>query len=40
MPIHSYTTHTDIINDIDGVAGTSLGCGAPELVTGSKDGTS
>lgn len=38
VPIHSYTKHRDIINDIDGVAGTSIGCGAPELVTGSRDG--
>ncbi|XP_018309025.1 WD repeat-containing protein 92 isoform X2 [Mycetomoellerius zeteki] len=28
-----------IINAIDGVAGASIGCGAPELVTGSRDGS-
>lgn len=39
VPIHSYSKHSDIINDIDGIAGTSVGCGAPELVTGSRDGS-
>lgn len=39
QPIHSYTVHKDIINDVDGVAGSSVGCGAPELATGSRDGS-
>ncbi|XP_063708208.1 dynein axonemal assembly factor 10 [Culicoides brevitarsis] len=30
--------HSDIINCIDGVAGQSIDCGAPEIVTGSRDG--
>lgn len=30
--------HSDIINTIDGVAGQSIDCGAPEIVTGSRDG--
>ncbi|KAI5632429.1 WD repeat-containing protein 92 [Phthorimaea operculella] len=31
--------HTDIINCIDGMGGNTVNCGAPELVTGSRDGT-
>ncbi|XP_046971756.1 dynein axonemal assembly factor 10 [Vanessa atalanta] len=31
--------HTDIINSIDGMGGNTLNCGAPEIVTGSRDGT-
>lgn len=37
-PVHSFSKHKDIINAIDGVAGASIGCGAPELATGSRDG--
>ncbi|XP_017779626.1 PREDICTED: WD repeat-containing protein 92 [Nicrophorus vespilloides] len=39
IPVYKSTKHKGIINAIDGVAGTSIGCGAPEIVTGSKDGT-
>ncbi|RLU14866.1 hypothetical protein DMN91_012753 [Ooceraea biroi] len=39
IPIYTASAHTQIINAIDGVAGTSVGCGAPELVTGSRDGS-
>lgn len=39
IPVYSANAHTQIINAIDGVAGVSLGCGAPELVTGSRDGS-
>lgn len=39
IPIYTANAHTQIINAIDGVAGTSVGCGAPELVTGSRDGS-
>lgn len=39
IPIYSTHAHTEIINAIDGVAGQSVGCGAPEIVTGSKDGS-
>ncbi|XP_022904520.2 dynein axonemal assembly factor 10 isoform X1 [Onthophagus taurus] len=38
LPIYKTTKHTSVINCIDGVGGTSTGCGAPEIVTGSKDG--
>ncbi|XP_063831485.1 dynein axonemal assembly factor 10 [Ostrinia nubilalis] len=31
--------HTDIINSIDGMGGNTVSCGAPEIVTGSRDGT-
>lgn len=31
--------HTEIINAIDGVGGLGIGEGAPEIVTGSRDGT-
>ncbi|GBP58619.1 WD repeat-containing protein 92 [Eumeta japonica] len=31
--------HTDIINSIDGMGGATVNCGAPEIVTGSRDGT-
>ncbi|XP_013170589.1 PREDICTED: WD repeat-containing protein 92 [Papilio xuthus] len=31
--------HTDIINSIDGMGGSTVNCGAPEIVTGSRDGT-
>nr|XP_034177020.1 WD repeat-containing protein 92 [Osmia lignaria] len=39
IPIYTAKAHNEIINAIDGVAGQSVGCGAPELVTGSKDGS-
>lgn len=39
IPVYSANAHTQIINAIDGVAGASVGCGAPELVTGSRDGS-
>lgn len=38
MPVYKSEKHTGIINSIDGVAGMNSGCGAPEIVTGSKDG--
>jgi hypothetical protein len=37
-PIYSASAHKEIINSIDGVGGQSIGCGAPEIVTGSRDG--
>ena len=30
--------HSEIINCIDGVGGLGIGEGAPEIVTGSRDG--
>lgn len=38
IPAYSSKAHTEIINCIDGVGGLSVGCGAPEIVTGSRDG--
>ena len=37
-PIHSLKAHEQIINAIDGVGGLGIGQGAPEIVTGSRDG--
>uniref|UniRef100_A0A1B6CAY4 Dynein axonemal assembly factor 10 n=1 Tax=Clastoptera arizonana TaxID=38151 RepID=A0A1B6CAY4_9HEMI len=39
VPIYSANGHKQIINTIDGVGGSSFGCGAPEIVTGSRDGS-
>ncbi|KAL0276141.1 UNVERIFIED_CONTAM: hypothetical protein PYX00_003776 [Menopon gallinae] len=39
IPVYSAQGHTDIINGIDGVGGMSIGSGAPEIVTGSRDGS-
>ncbi|XP_032669570.1 WD repeat-containing protein 92 [Odontomachus brunneus] len=39
IPIYSVNAHKQIINAIDGVAGANVGCGAPEIVTGSRDGS-
>ncbi|KAJ8962605.1 hypothetical protein NQ318_000998 [Aromia moschata] len=38
VPIYKTTEHKSVINAIDGVSGTTSGCGAPEIVTGSRDG--
>lgn len=38
-PLYVAKAHDGIINSIDGVAGQSVNCGAPELVTGSSDGS-
>ncbi|XP_044265135.1 dynein axonemal assembly factor 10 [Tribolium madens] len=38
VPIYKSEKHRGVINAIDGVAGAVSGCGAPEIVTGSKDG--
>lgn len=37
--VFSVHAHDGIINCIDGIGGSSIGYGAPELVTGGKDGT-
>jgi len=39
LPVYSANAHKEIINCIDGVGGLGIGEGAPELVTGSRDGT-
>ncbi|EDO30763.1 predicted protein [Nematostella vectensis] len=38
-PVYSVKAHTQIINAIDGVGGLGVGEGAPEIVTGSRDGS-
>lgn len=37
-PVFSVKGHASIINSIDGVGGLNIGYGAPEIVTGSRDG--
>ncbi|XP_017510241.2 dynein axonemal assembly factor 10 isoform X2 [Manis javanica] len=39
IPVYSVKGHKEIINTIDGVGGLGIGEGAPEIVTGSRDGT-
>lgn len=39
MPIYSVKGHSEIINAIDGCGGLGIGGGAPEIVTGSRDGS-
>ncbi|XP_045150127.1 dynein axonemal assembly factor 10 isoform X2 [Echinops telfairi] len=39
-PVYSVKGHKEIINTIDGVGGLGIGEGAPEIVTGSRDGNS
>jgi WD40 repeat protein len=39
MPIYSVKGHEKIINCMDGCGGLNVGAGAPEIVTGSRDGT-
>ena len=38
FPVYSVHGHKEIINAIDGVGGLEIGEGAPEIVTGSRDG--
>lgn len=38
IPVYSVKAHKEIINSIDGVGGLGIGEGAPEIVTGSRDG--
>ena len=38
LPLYSVKGHKEIINCIDGVGGLGIGEGAPEIVTGSRDG--
>ena len=39
IPVYKVEGHKKIINTIDGIGGDSIGCGAPEIVTGSADGS-
>lgn len=36
--VYSVKAHKEIVNSIDGVGGLGIGDGAPEIVTGSRDG--
>ena len=38
LAFHCVQAHGEIINSIDGVGGLGVGEGAPEIVTGSRDG--
>ena len=38
LPVYLVKAHTEIINCISGIGGAGIGEGAPELVTGSRDG--
>lgn len=38
VPVYSVRAHKEIVNSIDGVGGLAIGDGAPEIVTGSRDG--
>jgi len=40
LPVYSAQAHKSIINAIDGCGGLNLGHGAPEIVTGGRDGES
>lgn len=37
-PVYTVKAHKEIVNCIDGVGGLGVGDGAPEIVTGSRDG--
>lgn len=39
-PVYTVKAHKEIVNCIDGVGGLGVGDGAPEIVTGSRDGES
>lgn len=40
VPVYAVKAHKEIVNSIDGVGGLGIGDGAPEIVTGSRDGKS
>lgn len=39
IPVYNVEAHTSIINCIDAIGGKQINCGAPEIVTGSRDGS-
>ena len=39
LPIYSVKAHAGLINCIDGCGGLGIGYGAPEIVTGGRDGS-
>lgn len=38
IPVYNVQAHSTIINAIDAMGGKQIDCGAPEIVTGSRDG--
>lgn len=40
VPVYAVKAHKEIVNSIDAVGGLGIGDGAPEIVTGSRDGKS
>ncbi|XP_055702967.1 dynein axonemal assembly factor 10 isoform X2 [Phlebotomus papatasi] len=38
-PIYSIKAHSSIINSLDAIGGALINCGAPEIATGSRDGS-
>ncbi|XP_034656596.1 WD repeat-containing protein 92 [Drosophila subobscura] len=38
LPVYNVKAHKGIINTIDAIGGNQVDCGAPEIVTGSRDG--
>ena len=38
LPVYAAKAHDGIVNAIDGCGGLGIGGGAPELVTGGRDG--
>lgn len=39
IPVYNTKAHKEIINSLDGIGGVQINCGAPEIVTGSRDGS-
>ncbi|XP_075159977.1 dynein axonemal assembly factor 10 [Haematobia irritans] len=39
IPVYNVEAHSSIINCIDAIGGKQINCGAPEIVTGSRDGS-
>ncbi|XP_023298728.2 dynein axonemal assembly factor 10 [Lucilia cuprina] len=39
IPVYNVEAHSSIINCIDALGGKQMDCGAPEIVTGSRDGS-
>ena len=37
-PVYTVKAHDQIVNAVDGIGGLGIGGGAPELVSGSRDG--
>lgn len=39
IPVYNVNAHKGIVNCIDAIGGKQVNCGAPEIVTGSRDGS-